>query len=198
MSAPSSLGPAARTPAQPGAQPGTLTLIGLGSSLGDRHRNLRAAVRLLSASPELRLVAVSRPVVSRPVGRARGWFLNAVLSALWAGSPEALLARCQWVERRLGRAPTLRWSDRLIDVDIIVFGDERREGPGLVLPHPRMSERNFVLVPAAEVAGPLVLPSPASAGGRARVWPRGPALTTRRWCCRPVACGAPDRTLAGG
>ena len=45
---------------------------------------------------------------------------------------------------------------------------------------------------------PLLLPSPASAGGVARVWPRGPALTTRRWCCRPVACGAPDRALAGG
>lgn len=157
-----------------------LTLIGLGSSLGDRHRNLRAAVCLLSASEAIQVLSVSRPVVSRPVGRARGWFLNAVLAARWSGTPEALLARCQWVERRLGRAPALRWSDRLIDVDIIIFGDERREGPGLCLPHPRLAERSFVLVPAAEVAAGLPLPTPKAPGGSARVWPRGPALAGRR------------------
>lgn len=159
---------------------GPITLIGLGSSMGDRHRNLRCAVGLLAASAPLTLLAVSRPVVSRPVGRARGWFLNAVLSARWDGAPDALLDRCQWVERRMGRAPTLRWSDRVIDVDIIIFGDVQREGPGLVLPHPRLPERSFVLAPAAEVAGPLALPAPSSPGGRERVWPRGPALARRR------------------
>lgn len=71
-------------------------------------------------------------------------FLNQVLEAEWAGTPRALLKTVKEVEREGGRTPTRRWGPRVIDVDILLFGDTRIDEPDLVLPHPRIAERDFV------------------------------------------------------
>jgi len=159
-----------------------VALVALGSSLGDRHRHLRAAAALLQATGGLHLRAVSRPYRTRPVGPARGWFLNAVLALDCALSPAELLRRCQWIEGRLGRQRSLRWTDRVIDLDVLMVGDVVIDGPELTLPHPRMAGRSFVLRPAAEVCGPLPLPLPEGPGATAPVWPLGPGLAPApRW-----------------
>lgn len=174
---------AARTDAAgPALSPSRVALVALGSSLGDRHRHLRAAVALLRATVGLRLRAASRPYRTRPVGPARGWFLNAVLAFDCALSPTELLHRCQWIEGRLGRQRSLRWTDRVIDLDVLMVGDVEIDVPELTLPHPRMAGRSFVLRPAAEVCGPLVLPAPEGPGGSATIWPLGPGLAPApRW-----------------
>lgn len=164
---------------------GVRALVALGSSMGDRHRFLTAAVALLRATPGLVLRAVSRPYRTRPVGPARGWFLNAVVAVDCSVSPEALLRRCQWIEARLGRQRSLRWTDRAIDLDVLMVGEQRRSSAYLMLPHPRMASRSFVLRPAAEVVGALRLPPPEGEGAVAPVWPVGPGL-----------CPAPRRSLA--
>jgi 2-amino-4-hydroxy-6-hydroxymethyldihydropteridine diphosphokinase len=168
--------------ALPSCAPSRVALVALGSSLGDRHRHLGAAVALLRATGGLRLRAASRPYRTRPVGPARGWFLNAVVALDCEISPIALLHRCQWIEGRLGRQRSLRWTDRVIDLDVLMVGEVEIDLPELTLPHPRMAGRSFVLRPAAEVCGPLILPAPEGPGGSASIWPLGPGLAPApRW-----------------
>ena len=88
-------------------------------------------------------------------------FLNQVVEADWAGTPRSLLRVAKKVEREGGRRPTERWGPRVIDVDILLFDGLRIREPGLVVPHPRIAEREFVLEPLAELGV-----SPASWGGR--------------------------------
>ena len=130
----------------------TPVLLGLGSSLGDRRRNLRLAVAAIAAIPSFEMIRVSRPVVSRAVGAARGAFLNAVVHGATSLSPLALLDHCKRLETRLGRRPARRWADRCIDLDILLYGDEVIRLPRLVVPHVAFAERPFALVPAIEVA----------------------------------------------
>ena len=78
-------------------------------------------------------------------------FLNQVLEAEWTGTPRGLLRVAKRVEREGGRKPTKRWGPRVIDVDILLFGDLRVRAPGLVIPHPRIAEREFVLEPLTEL-----------------------------------------------
>jgi 2-amino-4-hydroxy-6-hydroxymethyldihydropteridine diphosphokinase len=92
-------------------------------------------------------------------GPPQGWFLNAVAQGETALRPEALLEACLATERELGRVRAERNGPRTIDVDILFFGDERRSSPGLVIPHPRLHERRFVLEPLAEIAPDLVHPT---------------------------------------
>lgn len=127
-------------------------VIGLGASLGDRRRNLALAVAGLAATPGLQLVAASRVWGSPPAGGvARGAFLNAAIAVDWAGTPQALLERTRALERRLGRRPGPRWADRPLDLDLLWAEALVVDSPSLVLPHPRLYERNFALVPLLEV-----------------------------------------------
>lgn len=132
-----------------------LVFLGLGSNLGDRPAALETAVRRLEA----RGIGVSRRSSTwqtEPVGGPpQGWFLNAVVAGETALSPEEVLAACLDTEREMGRVREEKDGPRLIDVDILLFGDERREGPGLVIPHPRLHERRFVLEPLHEIAPDL-------------------------------------------
>jgi transaldolase len=126
--------------------------VGLGSSLGDRQGILSLAVQALSALPEVEVLAVSRIWRSVPLGAARQVFFNAAVHLRTGLSARALLAACKGIERRLGRRPGQRWSDRPLDLDILLFGDERIRQPDLIVPHPRLHERPFALLPAVEVA----------------------------------------------
>ena len=126
--------------------------LGLGSNVGDRERNLGRGVRLLEERG-FRVTASSSLYETEPVGGPlQGPFLNLVVRGETALAPEALLAACERTEDDLGRVREVRFGPRTLDVDLLLYGDLVREAPDPVLPHPRLHERLFVLVPLAEVA----------------------------------------------
>jgi 2-amino-4-hydroxy-6-hydroxymethyldihydropteridine diphosphokinase len=138
-----------------GTEPVTVYL-GLGSNLGDRQANLDKALELLSQ--RLRLGKVSSIYDSEPVGDIeQPRFLNLVCEVSTFLSPEGLLALAKGIEARMGRTgPT--GTPRIIDIDILFYGDQVIEKPDLVIPHPRLHQRAFVLVPLVEIAPDLVHP----------------------------------------
>lgn len=133
-------------------------VVGLGASLGDRVKSLALATRCLAASAGVRVVAVSRAYRTAPVGPASSPFLNAAVLISTSHSPRGLLAICRGIERRLGRQRAQRWADRVIDLDLLLMDGIVRRGRGLTLPHPRLLQRDFALLPAREVAPWLVHP----------------------------------------
>lgn len=126
--------------------------LGLGSSLGDRRGNLAVALHRLDATPGLRVSRVSRLYRSLPMGGvARGWFLNAVAVLSCELEPQDLLPVLKDQERRLGRRPGPRWGDRVLDLDLLLVEDRVLDLEGLVVPHPGIGTRSFVLLPLLEV-----------------------------------------------
>jgi len=129
--------------------------IGLGSNLGDRRALLASGLRSLAAAG-FGVTRESSLYLTEPVDAPpQDWFVNAVAEGRTSLSPEALLAACLGVERSLGRERSVHHGPRTLDLDILIYGDERREGPELTLPHPRMHERRFVLTPLCELAPDL-------------------------------------------
>ncbi len=137
----------------------TVAYLGLGSNLGRRARNLSAARRRLRQRG-VRLLRQSRVIETEPWGVTdQPRFLNQVLEVEWVGSARRLLAVAKAVEREGGRKATRRWGPRVIDVDILLFGNESTSEPGLVIPHPRIAERPFVLAGLEELrAGGAIAP----------------------------------------
>ena len=126
--------------------------LGLGSNLGDREAAIRGALGRLAARG-FRTTVRSSLWLTEPVGGPpQGAFLNAAAGGETELTPEELLEACLATEREMGRVRTVRNGPRTIDVDVLLFGVERRGGPGLELPHPRLAERRFVLAPLAEIA----------------------------------------------
>ncbi len=131
-----------------------LVYLGLGSNLGDRRENLLAALRLLQAEPEVRVLAVSSLYESEPWGfLEQPDFLNLVALVSTSRDPRGMLEACRHVEDALGRVRGERWGPRVIDVDILLYDDLVWEDEELVIPHPRIGERDFVTVPLAELRG---------------------------------------------
>ena len=137
------------------------TYIGLGANLGERELNLRRAVELLGADPAIEVVGVSSLRETDPVGYVdQPRFLNGAVALETTLSARELLGRMLAIERELGRDRTSeeRWGPRTIDLDLLLYGNERIDEPGLTLPHPRLTERRFVLEPLAELDAELSLP----------------------------------------
>jgi 2-amino-4-hydroxy-6-hydroxymethyldihydropteridine diphosphokinase len=134
--------------------------LGLGSNVGDRMRNLREAVDLLAATAGLELGRRSSVYETEPVGEVTGQrdFYNAVVEVRTALEPHALLAECKRIEAELGRRPGPRHAPRPIDVDVLLLGGETLADERLVLPHPEVASRRFVLVPLLELEPELRLP----------------------------------------
>lgn len=131
--------------------------IALGTNLGDRLANLRAAIDALL--PEVPVVDKSYVYETPPWGfEDQPAFLNMVIKAETKLEPEALLTYLKRLEVDLGREQNFRWGPRLIDLDILFYDDLVLDSPPLVIPHPRLHERAFVLVPLADVAPDLVHP----------------------------------------
>jgi 2-amino-4-hydroxy-6-hydroxymethyldihydropteridine diphosphokinase len=129
----------------------TIAYLGLGSNLGSRSRNLSGARRRLRQKGA-RILRQSRVMETEPWGVAdQPRFLNQVVEVEWAGTPHQLLKTVKQVELEGGRKPTRRWGPRVIDVDILLFGDERLDQRDLVIPHPRIGEREFVRGSLAEL-----------------------------------------------
>ncbi len=147
--------------AGPPAAAGVVAFLCLGSNLGDRAGMLSAALtRLAPGGGDVRIVRTSRVYESPPWGKTdQPAFLNQVVEIETTLSPEMLLARCREVEDVLGRVRRERWGPRTIDVDILLYGDLVIETPDLVVPHADLRRRAFVLVPLAEVAPALRLPT---------------------------------------
>ena len=126
--------------------------LGLGSNLGDRARHLAEGLRALAAGG-VEVEALSPVYETEPVGYPhQPPFLNLVARVRTALEPRDLLRLAKEVERRVGRRPTVLWGPRVLDVDLLLWGERVVEEPDLVLPHPRMTERAFVLVPLADLA----------------------------------------------
>jgi len=125
--------------------------LGLGSNVGDREGNLGRGVRLLGERG-FRVTASSSLYETEPVGGPlQGPFLNLVVRGQTSLAPEALLAACLGTEDDLGRVRDVRFGPRTLDVDLLLYGQLVRDAPDPVLPHPRLHERLFVLVPLAEL-----------------------------------------------
>ncbi|MDP8969312.1 MAG: 2-amino-4-hydroxy-6-hydroxymethyldihydropteridine diphosphokinase [Actinomycetota bacterium] len=137
--------------------------LGLGSNLEDRLAHLQDAVDLLDALEQLRVDAVSSVYETEPVGGPeQDPYYNMAVRVATRRSPRGVLAACQEVERRLGRVRTVRWGSRTIDVDILLYGGRTVRRPYLQIPHPRLVERAFALIPLIEVAPGMVLPGGGS------------------------------------
>ena len=131
---------------------GTVAFLGLGSNLGDRLTNLQGAVDLLHGEPGLRVVASSRVWETAPVGGPpQPDYLNAVIRVETDLSARDLLDVAHRVEERLGRVRKERWGARSIDIDLLLFDEETIDEADLVVPHPRLSQRAFVLLPLLEL-----------------------------------------------
>ncbi|HKW70042.1 MAG TPA: 2-amino-4-hydroxy-6-hydroxymethyldihydropteridine diphosphokinase [Candidatus Dormibacteraeota bacterium] len=129
----------------------TRIYLGLGSNLGPRQRNLSAARRRLRHKG-VHIIRQSGVIETEPWGLTdQPKFLNQVLEAEWSGTPRQLLRVAKQVEREGGRRPSRRWGPRVIDIDILLFGAERVWFRDLVIPHPHIAERQFVLESLAEL-----------------------------------------------
>ena len=138
---------------------GVVAFLGLGSNLGDRLANLQAAVDALQAEPGLRVTGSSRVWETTPVGGPpQPDYLNAVLRVETDLSARDLLDAARRVEGRLGRVRKERWGARTLDVDILLYDEEQIDEPDLVVPHPRLAERAFVVLPLLELEPDPVLP----------------------------------------
>lgn len=135
--------------------------LALGSNLGDRLATLGRAVELLDERPGIEVVRSSRVYETEPVGPPQPAYLNAVIEVGTELEPRELLAACLAVEAELGRVRGERWGPRTLDVDVLTYDHLTVEEPDLVVPHPRMHERGFVLVPLRELD-----PDPMLPGGR--------------------------------
>jgi 2-amino-4-hydroxy-6-hydroxymethyldihydropteridine diphosphokinase len=132
--------------------------IGLGANLGDAEETLKAACAALAALPRTRLLARSSLYRSAPIDAAGPDYLNAVAQIDTGLSARELLAHLKSIERSHGRRRPFRNAPRTLDLDILLYGDERIDTPALNVPHPRLHERAFVLVPLAELAPQLMIP----------------------------------------
>jgi len=133
--------------------------IGLGSNLGDPSRQLDRAVAALAELPDSQLVATSPRYGSQAVGPGeQPDYVNAVAALDTLLAPLALLDALQAIEHRQGRVRTLRWGARTLDLDLLLYGEQVLDLPRLQVPHPRLTERSFVLCPLLDLAPDLCLP----------------------------------------
>ncbi|WP_058300509.1 2-amino-4-hydroxy-6-hydroxymethyldihydropteridine diphosphokinase [Gorillibacterium timonense] len=146
--------------------------VGLGSNLGERHELLAEAIRLLSEHPRIKLLRQSRLYETEPVGFVeQGKFLNQAAAFATDLPPEELLVELQRVENRLGRVRDKRWGPRTVDLDLLLYGQVELRLPRLTVPHPRLAERAFVLVPLAEIATDDAVPGLSSLSARIEAMP---------------------------
>jgi 2-amino-4-hydroxy-6-hydroxymethyldihydropteridine diphosphokinase len=137
----------------------TLAYVSIGTNLGDRAGYLDFAVRAIGALPDTRVDALSPIFETDPVGPpSQGAYLNAVARIATSLAPRALLDALLAIERDAGRERGARNAARTLDLDVLLYGDRLLDEPGLVVPHPRLAERAFILEPLAALAPTLIHP----------------------------------------
>lgn len=126
--------------------------LSIGSNLGNRRETIESAVRMLEECPGIENIKQSCFYETEPVGfSSQPKFINVVIRFFCSYSPHKLLYITQNIEMMLGRKKTFRWGPRVIDIDIIIYGEKKIYTDNLIIPHPRMYERAFVLIPLADL-----------------------------------------------
>ncbi|MCP4251405.1 MAG: 2-amino-4-hydroxy-6-hydroxymethyldihydropteridine diphosphokinase [bacterium] len=166
--------------------------IGLGSNLGDRLANLIAALDALRSESQIEIQSRSSVFETAPVGGPanQGFYLNAVVAVQTSLSAEALLRLCQAIERRLGRRREVPDGPRTIDLDLLLCGDRIHQRAELILPHPRLHQRRFVLEPLADIAADVVHPTLSRTIGQLLADLEPAAITGQT--CRPITASGWD------
>lgn len=138
---------------------GERAYIGIGSNLGEPVQNCLKAMELLAQQEGLSIKRKSSLYKTEPIGYSeQSWFVNAVVEVDSTLDPWKTLERLQAIEIALGRERGIRWGPRSLDLDLLFYGNQVLEGPDLVIPHPRIQERRFVLLPLTEIASDWLHP----------------------------------------
>jgi len=133
--------------------------LGLGANLGDKMAGLKKAIALLKHEKDIRVRRTAPFYRTAPWGYAdQDWFINTVVEIETSLSPQQLLNVLLAIEEKMGRVRGVRWGPRVIDLDLLLYGDTVLNQPGLIIPHPRMAGRAFVLAPLADLEPDLVIP----------------------------------------
>lgn len=139
---------------------GIIAFIGVGSNMGNPAERCREALERLSIHPEIRLLGRSSFYRTEPVGpQDQPWFINAVAEIRTVLPPRRLFAALKEIEREMGRKEERKWGPRLIDLDLLLYGQEVVREEGLAVPHPELHRRRFVLEPLCELASYAIHPS---------------------------------------
>ncbi|MFQ6039217.1 MAG: 2-amino-4-hydroxy-6-hydroxymethyldihydropteridine diphosphokinase [Candidatus Poribacteria bacterium] len=137
----------------------SLVYISFGSNLGDRLKNIRSGLQFISRNRLITITKTSSLYETEPVGyENQGYFLNGVIEMETYITPHRLLSVLKRAERKIGRKRRRRWGPREIDFDILLYNQKCVDTPSLIIPHPRMHERGFVLVPLVEIAPKVIHP----------------------------------------
>lgn len=177
-----------------------MILIGLGSNLGEREHQLEQALQRLDQANVLRVLAVSNLYETNPVGDTnQPEFLNMAASVETILSPLELLRRCLAVETEMGRVRIRRWGPRVIDIDLLEYDAKRISLPELILPHPEILNRGFVLIPLNDLAPELILANNQAVAGLVNIYRSEAQNEVRLWkkvswdsakkCLVPNNCG---------
>lgn len=133
--------------------------ISIGSNIGDRFQHLKDSIQALHSHDRISVMSVSSIYETAPVGYTdQADFLNVVISVATELDAHELLEACQGIEHELGRVRDIRWGPRTVDIDILLYNNDNIETESLIVPHPRMHERAFVLIPLLEIAPAVVHP----------------------------------------
>lgn len=134
-------------------------LLSVGANVGDKRSTILRAYEIIKESGILENVTLSSFYETEPVGfKDQPWFLNAAISGYTDINNTDLISMLKSIEYALGRKPRERWHEREIDLDILLYGNNKIESKPLTVPHPRMHQRRFVLLPASEIAGNAIHP----------------------------------------
>jgi 2-amino-4-hydroxy-6-hydroxymethyldihydropteridine diphosphokinase len=132
--------------------------VGLGSNLGDRLANIRKAIELMKEEG-IEIIKESSIYQTEPVGyKEQGWFLNSVVKGTTELSPRGIWKRLEKIEKLMGREREVKWGPRIIDLDILFYGNKVLNGKELQIPHSELHKRRFVLIPLQEIAPKLAHP----------------------------------------
>jgi 2-amino-4-hydroxy-6-hydroxymethyldihydropteridine diphosphokinase len=139
---------------------GNTAFIALGSNIGNRYDYLTEAIKQLESHLEIKLVNISSIYETDPLGyEDQDLFLNMVIEVMTSLRADELLDICLKLELTLGRKREIVWGPRTIDLDILLYNQENIETEKLIIPHPRMLERNFVMIPLSEIKPDIIIPN---------------------------------------
>lgn len=139
---------------------GLISFIGIGSNMSDPTSRCREAIERIASSKDIRFVQQSSLYRSEPVGfESQEWFANAVVEIRTILPPKQLLDTMKLIEKEMGRVESIRWGPRVIDLDILLYSQDIIKEETLVIPHPELHRRRFVIVPLCEIAPYLIHPA---------------------------------------